>query len=225
MKMGRLLGVAFLILSMIGCATPKFALLYPSLDRSSTLQQQLSLGVFRFEDIREENPDVAFLEVRMIDAVLPYAFIYTIRSEQPIAEYVTGAFGAELERRGYMVSKFPDVISFEKYGELPKDKDHSNLNAIILGRIRFFRWVQPGFAGLLFQAAMPKGKAYVDIDLLVLDPKSLKIRWAGRSSATENTDKAFNNRDDTSQHMANTLGQAIRSIIMNPEFAESLSSH
>jgi hypothetical protein len=183
------------------------------------------LGVFSFEDIREEKTDVAFLEVRMIDALVPHAFTYEIQSEQPIAEYVTDAFVVELERQGYMISKFSDVTSFEKHSELLKDKDLSNLDAIILGRIRFFRWVQPGFAGLLFQGAMPKGKAYVDIDLLILDPKSLKIRWAGRSSATDNTDKSYNKLEDTSQRLADTLAQAIRSIIMSPEFTESLALH
>lgn len=125
------------------------------------------------------------------------------RGDKDINVFVTRSLRAELAATGMKVSALPEFNRLDVFATADSARA-AGVDRIILGRISYFGFVGPvpgaklprpavGLLGAVVATELNKheeegvildsdtraGKAYVDIDLWVVDPQSRSILWAG----------------------------------------------
>ena len=68
---------------------------------------------------------------------------------------------------------------------------------------------------------MPKAKAYVDLDLMVVDPKSLAIRWAGQASSKIASGNVFISHPERGETLGRALHDALQKVLRRKDFWEA----
>jgi hypothetical protein len=96
---------------------------------------------------------------------------------------------------------------------------------LVLGRINYFGWVQPGFAGLLFQSSMPTGKVFLDFDIRVIAPSSGAVVWAGTVRRKyDSRDSWGKPPEEVAALVITTLRIAIGQLLAQEDFWEALAA-
>ena len=184
------------------------------------------IGVFSFVDNREEIPPNAYgTIVKLITAELPIAYYSHIKTETIISNYVTDAFKAELKNLGFQIVDSGIYLKAISPREVQKQLEGLELRGvdkIIVGRIRFFRWTEAGFAGLLFQPGMPKPRLNVEIQVEIIDPRNMKIVWAGSGWALEKSNENFPRNPEREIKIKIGLNKALNKIIGDKRFLDAL---
>jgi hypothetical protein len=189
------------------------------------LPQKVSVGVYQFQDLRGWEPSVAGRQIRLITAELPITTEADVKANKEIRVFVAEAIKKELETRQLSVStegEYAQVVTLEEFSSKLKNIPLTS-DRVILGRIKYFNWLEPGFAGLLFQGAMPNGKAYIDLDLIVVDPKTFAIKWAGQAFSKVDSGTSWGvSVKVMGDQLATALGMALNKTFSRADFWESL---
>ena len=184
------------------------------------------IGIFSFIDNRE-NIDVKAYGtiVSLLTAELPIAFETQIKTETIISNYITNAFRNELKSIGFKITDgnvYSKTLPFNKIENNLKEFESLDVDKIIVGRIRFFRWTESNFAGLLFQGLMPKPRLSAEIQVQVIDKKSMKIQWAASGCALEKSAANFPKNDERKSKIILGLNKTLKKIISNDGFLNAL---
>lgn len=194
--------------------------------KDSTISNN-KIGVFTFADHRGEIPANAYgTVIQMVAAELPIAYQDHKITETSISDYVTSSLKKEIANLGAQLSEgsvYLQSIPFENYKSQLDDISKEDADRIIIGRIRFFRWTQAGFAGLAFQGAMPNNLFFTEIQVMVINPEDRKILWAGNGCAKIVSSENYPDTTLMENRIYEGLKHALSSILNEKEFLDSLS--
>ncbi|MBU4186003.1 MAG: hypothetical protein KKI12_09955 [Proteobacteria bacterium] len=218
----------FIIGILAGCVAgpTKVRLDYKPSIILSDIGSNKNIGVFSFADNREEiDPKAYGTIVKLVTAELPIAYKSDIKTETVITDYITNAFRNELKSLGFQIidrDVYSRALPFREVVNNLKELELGEVDKIIIGRIRFFRWTEAGFAGALFQGLMPKPRLNAEIQVQVIDHKSMKILWAGSGWALEKSTESFPKNPERENKIKVGLNKALTQIIRNDGFIGSL---
>jgi len=189
--------------------------------------KSLTVGVFQFEDLRGWSPRVAAREIRLVTAEIPVANDADATSEKEVSVFVTEAISKELEVRRLSVSTggdYAQVVTFEDFQDKLKNMPLST-DRVIFGRIKYLNWLGPGFAGLLFQGMMPNGKAYVDLDVVVVDPRTSVVKWAGQARSKIDSGTSWGaTPEEKGQQLTTALRTALEKCFSRADFTQAFDT-
>lgn len=185
------------------------------------------IGIFSFTDNREKiDPQAYGTMVCLVTAELPIAYCRDLKTDAIISDYVTNSFKAELRALGFQIMDgdlYSKALPFKEVMNSLGELEPHEVDKIIVGRIRFFRWTEAGFAGALFQGAMPKPRLNAEIQIQVIDPNSMKVLWAGSGWALEESAEIFPRNPERESKIIQGLSEALTKIINNDSFLGALS--
>ncbi len=218
--------ILFLIVILGGCAPKRVSLRYQPSIKIENISHNKKIGIFTFIDDRDMPPKAYGTMVKLIIGDLPIAFYSHQETETSITDYITSSFKIELKNLGFQVvddnSIYSKAISLKEFQSQVNKLNVEEADKIIIGRIRFFRWTQAGFAGALFQGMMPKPRLNTEIQVMVIDPKSMKILWAGSGCASEKSTENVPKAEEIENKIILALNQAFTQIITNKGFLNVL---
>ena len=223
MNLGKALSIPALFL-LAACATTvdlRYAALpRPPLGPGSTPQAG-SIGVLPFEDVRGWDPNVVARQFRMLTAEIPVTFAVDSKGLPDVATAVGDAVRMELGVRGFEVRSEPATPGWT-WGQYRTAGAHQALSAdrVVTGRVHYFQWLEPGFAGFAVQPLLPKAKAYVAIDVVVLDAGGNAL-WAGQAAAKVADESTFS--PAAGRTLLAALREALQGVMDQADFAQALS--
>jgi hypothetical protein len=206
---------AFLI---AGCGSSTIHLSYQPLGRRIQAPPA-RVGVYYLEDRRPGWPaNSPARTVAMVTAELPIAFNHQWEGDKHVSAFVAEALRSDLSAGGMKVAataEFDRAIGPSGLAGVRA----ANVDRVVVGRINYFGWVQPGFAGLAFQSSMPTGKVFIDIDLLVFEPRTGAIRWASFVREKYDSQGSFGkSAGEIAPLLSQTLGAALAQVTSRKDF-------
>lgn len=219
------------LVALSGCASPSIMLSYPessnpSGSRADDASENAVIGLFRFEDLRGLDPDVAGKRRSLITMELPITRRVDLKADKDVQRFLVEALEVELRNRGFPVRSdgvYERVIEIEAFSE-ELVRLEVRADRVLLGRIHYLAWVEPGFAGAAVQPFMPSGKAYVDLDIVIIDPQSLEILWAGQAfRKVDSGVRAPLLPAERGEHLTHALSGAFESLFDLSDFRSALT--
>jgi tetratricopeptide (TPR) repeat protein len=179
------------------------------------------VGVYYPEDRRQGwLPSTTIRTVSLVVPQLPITYKEEVQSAKPIDVFIAEALRAELAAAGMNVISTPE---FDRPAEIGTRSD-AGAERVVFGRINYFAYVQPGYIGdAVWQRVMPTGKAFIDIDLWIAEPRTAEIIWAGTARGMRDSGRQYPMPpDDIPKFLGEALSEALTAIAKDSGFYAAL---
>jgi hypothetical protein len=150
-----------------------------------------------------------------VSSWLPIAYNHQWKGDKDVSAFVAEALRSDLSAGGMEVAATAEFNRQVGPSGLASMRA-ANVDRVVVGRINYFGCVQPGaggpgFVGLSLQNSMPTGKVFIDIDLLVVEPRTGEIRWASFVRAQK--DSLDNSPGKSAAEIAPLLTQTLHAAL------------
>lgn len=226
-RLARVWLLAALATAVSGCSKPLTLSYEPGIYCANAPDLKARrIAVLDFVDARDGMTRNAYgIAMEMLVAELPIAAPQNLEADRAISEYVTAAFRDELRALGPQLTATDGVprVEFLSTREQVPGLQLAAVDRVVVGRVRFFQWTQAGFAGLLFQAAMPTPRVNAAIQVQVVDPISGRTLWDGEGWALEHSGSTFPDQAEQGAAVRVGLLHALERIFRDKDFLAALA--
>jgi len=219
----RLCLAPLILLGLLGCGPSVVSLGYRPAQSLAPVGPA-TVGVYRLVDSRPGWPARSPARtVAIIAAELPITYNVHAEADREVGAFVAEAIRSELGASGLKVAggaEYNRAVGPEGANAVRA----ARADRAVLGRINYFGWIQPGFAGLLFQSGMPTGKVFVDLDLWVVAPSTGEVLWAGSVREKKDSGDSWSKKsEELSPLLADTLRAGLTRLAKRKDFAWAVS--
>lgn len=210
-----------------GCSYPPVDVGLPDYYAGSQQSTELAGSRIAVEPIWDEREEAWSSQVGtrfdLYAAELAAVSETPIRSAVDVARWVTVALEEEVRRHGgSVVAASGEMVPFRSASAKIAAIGATDVDRIIVGRMRYLRWTAAGFAGFLVQPLLPTPVTQVELQLLVLDPAG-RISWAGTTAAVWETPKRHPENADVGHAVHHAVNAALRGLFDDPSFLVALA--